>query len=179
MQCIGKSLPVFTARGSAMQRNVECEALPAAAPALSCGAGSWIIRVLVCREIKHGRIEPEDVLGAVSVMDIPIDDQDPLHSILFLSVAGSNRRIVENAESHRPFARGMMTRRPHQAERPAAILLHHLVHSGYRATGCEQRNIEGFTADVGVRIKEILTLLAQALDVHDHLFMVAAVDILQ
>ena len=43
--------------------------------ALAAGAGAGKQRHLVRRAIHHGRIGPEDILGAVAVMDVEIDDR--------------------------------------------------------------------------------------------------------
>ena len=44
-------------------------------------AGARIERHLMGRSVGDGRIVPEDVLGAVAVMDVEIHDRDPLGAV--------------------------------------------------------------------------------------------------
>jgi hypothetical protein len=42
----------------------------------------------------------EDVLSAVAVMNVPIDNQNALGAVLTLGVPGGYRDIVEEAKAH-------------------------------------------------------------------------------
>jgi len=68
-------------------------------PALAAGAGAGKQRHLMRRAIHHGRIVPEDILRAVAVMDIEIDDRRAADAVFALGVAGGNGDIVEEAEA--------------------------------------------------------------------------------
>ena len=61
-----------------------------------------IERHLVGRAVEHARIVPEDVLGAVAVVDVPVDDRDALGAVRRLRVARRDGGVVEEAEAHRP-----------------------------------------------------------------------------
>ena len=50
------------------------------------------------------------------MVNIPIDDGDTLHTVLFLCMACSDGNVVEDAKSHRRGWTGVMTRRPHRTE---------------------------------------------------------------
>ncbi len=69
--------------------------------ALAERAGAGIERHLVGRGVEHVRVAPEDVLRAVAVMDVEIDDRDALGAVDGLGVARGDRRVVEEAEAHR------------------------------------------------------------------------------
>src|SRR3954447_24697390 len=69
--------------------------------ALAGGAGAGKQRHLVRRAIHHGRIGPEDILRAVAVMDVKIDDRRAADAVFALGVTGGDGDIVEEAEAHR------------------------------------------------------------------------------
>ena len=69
--------------------------------ALAERAGAGIVRHLMGRSVHDGRIVPEDVLGAVAVMDVEIDDRDPLGSVRSPGVARGDGGVIEEAEAHR------------------------------------------------------------------------------
>src|SRR5690606_35576277 len=64
---------------------------------LVLGPGAWIERHLVRRAIEHAWIVPEDVLRAIAVMHVPIDDSDALGTVSLLCMAGSDGCRVEQA----------------------------------------------------------------------------------
>ena len=47
------------------------------------------------RSVHHARIVPEDVLGAVAVMDVEIDDRDALGAMRFLRVPGGDGTLLK------------------------------------------------------------------------------------
>ena len=67
--------PARTARG---ERNVHRRALARASAALGAAPGPRIERVLVERDVEHIRVVPEDRLGAVSVVRVPVEHRHPL-----------------------------------------------------------------------------------------------------
>ncbi len=62
-------------------------------------------------EVKHVRVVVENLLRAVAVMHIPVDDQHLRKFVLLLDVAGGDGHIVQQAEPHGPVARGVMAGR--------------------------------------------------------------------
>ena len=69
----------------------------------------------------------EDVLGAVAVMHVEVDDRDALESVRLQRVRGADRDVVEEAEAHRAPPLGVVARRAHGAERGLAFAAHHEV----------------------------------------------------
>ena len=90
------------------------------------------------RDHQHPRIGGEDVLGAVAVMDIEIDDGHALDAVSGHRVRGADRDVVEEAEAHRAVALGMMTGRANRAERGAAL-------AGYDEVRREHDGARGMT----------------------------------
>src|SRR5687767_7429241 len=72
------------------------------------------------REIKDGIILPENILRAVTMMDVPIDDEDVFHAVLDLSIPCGDCGIVEQAKSHGVVRRRMMTGRTDKRESSTA-----------------------------------------------------------
>ena len=66
----------FVIARAGRQRHVQGEAGPCTPPHLIARAGSGIAGVLVRAEVQDGRVVVEDVLGAVAVVDIPIDEEE-------------------------------------------------------------------------------------------------------
>ena len=68
---------------------------------------------------RHARVVVEDVLGAVAVVDVPVDDRHPL--TVGGQLRGADRGVVEQAEPHRPVGEGVMPGRPGRRERDLAL----------------------------------------------------------
>ena len=64
----------------------------------------------------HAFVVPEDVLRAVAVVDVEIDDGDALGAMRGLRVARGDRRVVEEAEAHRGRDFGVVAGRPRRDE---------------------------------------------------------------
>ena len=69
--------------------------------ALRSRAAAGIERHLVRRGVEHARVAPENMLRAVAVVHVEIDDGDALDAMNGLSVARGDRRVVEEAKAHR------------------------------------------------------------------------------
>ncbi len=95
--------------------------------ALGGRAGAGIERHLMRRAIHHGRIGPEDRLGAVAVVHVEIDDGRALGAVAALGVARGDRRVVEQAEAHRHRGFRMMPGRANRHEGVRGLPGHHLV----------------------------------------------------
>jgi hypothetical protein len=74
------------------------------------------VGILVRAEVEHGVVFFKDMLGAVSVMDIEIDDEhSPVADLLGISRADSD--VIEYAKTHGRVSLGMVAGRSHRAER--------------------------------------------------------------
>ena len=106
-------------------------------------AGAGIERHLVGRRVHDGRIVPEDVLGAVAVVDVEIDDGDALDAVRRLRVPGGDRRVVEEAEAHRRRRLGVVAGRPCGDEGVVDAAHDDLVDGECRSAGRAQSRFEG------------------------------------
>jgi hypothetical protein len=78
--------------------------------------GAGIERHLMGRAIEQVAIGPEDVLRAIAVMDVEIDDRDALGIVALAGIESGNGGIVEEAKAHGPARFGMMAGRAHRAK---------------------------------------------------------------
>ena len=83
----------------------------------SIGPCSGIVRVLKTRTQQHPPIFVKDILGAVAVMHVKVQDRDTLEPVYVHGVACAHSHIVENAKSHCAVIRGVVTTRSHGTKR--------------------------------------------------------------
>ena len=114
---------------------------PAPAPDLAQPAGARVQRVLVERRVGDALVAPEDVLGAVAVMGVVVDDQHALAPVG--QGGGRDRHVVEQAEPHRPRGGGVVAGRTHRAERAVGVARIEGVDRGQPGAGGEQRRVVG------------------------------------
>ncbi len=109
-------------------------------------------RMLEGRHHQHALVAGEDVLGAVAVMHVEVDDGDPRRAVRLERVRRADGDVVEEAETHRPVALRMMPGRPHRAECAAAVAAHHEVRGEDQRAGGVQRRGQRIGAHRGVGI---------------------------
>jgi len=68
------------------------------------------------REEQDRRIVVEGMLGAVTVVEIPVHDQDLFQSVLFFRICGGDGDVIENAEAHAAIRFSMVSGRPDKGE---------------------------------------------------------------
>ncbi len=83
----------------------------------------------------------KDVLRAIAMVHVPIDDQNASETELVDCVTRRDGDVIEEAEPHRRGMQRMVTRWANQAERPA-------VFSGNHLFDCVDRRPRRFTGDV-------------------------------
>ena len=146
------------------QRDVDGRLVALARP-----AGARVERPLVQRDVEDGRVVPEDVLRPVAVVDVPVDDRDPLEAELGLRRARRDRDVVEEAEAHRAVGGRVVAGRPHEREAAGADRLD-------RAAGGEQRRLVARLRRRRVAVEPGRSV--DAADPRDVLGGVAALDLL-
>jgi hypothetical protein len=139
-----------------------------------------IERHLVGRAIHHGRIGPEDLLGAVAVVDVEIHHRGPRDAVALLHVAGDDGGGVEEAEPHRADGLGMVPGRAHGAEAVRRTAGDHLVGRHHDAADRAQHRLEGARRHRGVGVEPHQPLLRRGVaDFRDVVDRVAQRDRLQ
>lgn len=140
-------------------------------------------------DVHHGNgtediIAGDDVLGAIAMMDIEVDDGHPAQTQDIQGMACRNRHVVEEAKAHRLVARGMVPGRPHGAKRIGHIAAHHGFGCGHCRSGRAQRSAPGRrTGDrVGVEMARLaagLQLLEEVTQLDDIAGAVRPFDLFQ
>ena len=138
--------------GADLDRQVDREPSPRVAADLFSGAGARVIRILVHRHVEHVRIGLEDVLRAVAVVDVVVDDGDAGRAER-ARMRGGNRDVVEQAEAHRAVPFRVVARRPHQRHRRQMRRADHPLDGVDARARREQRDLVRFRRRVGVGIE--------------------------
>ncbi len=124
---------------SRRKRQVQSRPQPLALAPFVLESASRIKRVLVERDEEHLRILPENVLGPVPVMNIPVQDGHPVQPMFFLNIAGENRGGGEEAKPHGTKRLGMLAGRAHRAKSRGVKASHYLVRRRQRRVHRSQR----------------------------------------
>ena len=117
------------------------------------GAAVRIERVLEGAHHQHALVVGEDVLGAVAVVHVEVDDRDALEAVRLERVHRRDGDVVEDAEAHRPRARRVMPRRAHAAERALRLAAGDEIGGEHRRAGGAQRRIPGVRVHRGVGVE--------------------------
>ena len=75
--------------------------------------------------VKYRRIAFKNVLGSISMMNVKIDNTNPLDFPLFLDIAGGNRNVVKIAKPHGLVDFRMVTGWPHSTKGIIQLALHY------------------------------------------------------
>ena len=92
-------------------------------------------------------------------MHVEIDDRGALDAVLSLRMARGDRRVVEQAEAHRPRGLGVVAGRAGGDEGVGGLAGHHLVDRVHGAAGRAQRRLEAARRHRGVGVEPHHALL--------------------
>ena len=99
------------------------------------------------RNKENRRIFIEDVVRAIAVMNIPIDDRNSPQPVMPLKIPSGDRDIGKQAKPHRAIGESMMSGWPNRAERVISFTRHHRIrsaqnsaHAGYRRIVAHERD---------------------------------------
>ena len=120
---------------------------------LDDGAGAGKQRHLVGRAIHHRFVGPENLLRAVAVMHVEIDDRGARDAVLLLRVARRDGGVVEQAKAHRPRGLGVMAGRARGDEGVGRLFGQHLVDGEDGAADRAQRRLERAGRHRGVGVE--------------------------
>ena len=68
------------------------------------------------------RIFIKDILCAITMMDIKIDNQNAFYFVILLCISRRDRDVIEETKTHGPIDFGVMSRRPDQRQSTLASL---------------------------------------------------------
>ena len=136
------------------QRHVHGVPASGAGAGLAGGAGRpRVPRVLVQRYVQHVGACVEDLLRAVAVVDVGIEDQHPAAAVVGHRRGRRRGGAVEQAEPHGARRLGVVAGRPGKADRAGRLAGEHGAHRLQRRLRREPRRIDAVRADAGVRVQ--------------------------
>src|SRR5438876_504246 len=98
-------------------------------------------------------------LGTVAVVDIPIDDQDPMQAVLVSRIVRGDGNVTEQAEPHCTIVYGVMSGRTHGGKAPWIDAGRREINCCENAAGSSNSSVPGPTARHRIRVKASSTLL--------------------
>src|SRR4051794_32108983 len=96
-------------------------------------------RRLVDRDEQHVAARLEDVVRAIAVVDVPVEDRDALDTVSVPRVLRGDRHVVKEAEAHRTRDLAVMSRRPRADEAGGRLSGHQRVDQSARSARSRQR----------------------------------------
>ena len=104
----------------------------------------------------------KNLLGAVAVMEIPVDDQDPLHPVPGQGMPGADGNVVKDAEPRRLRRLGVVARRPDQGKGVVRLPGNHAVDGVHDPAGREPCDIVSLGGGHRVGIEHVIVSPAVA-----------------
>ncbi|CAN5395732.1 hypothetical protein BH10PLA2_BH10PLA2_12010 [soil metagenome] len=154
-ECAAKGFDVLPAGDTKRERHVAGKAETGTGAGLFIGPGARVkaaAETVNAQEILRG-IGVEDILRAVTVMHIPVDDQHAIEPVLLASMCSRDGDVVEKAKTHTGFRRRVMSGRPNQAECSVIDATNDVIDCGHAGTGSIQGDLEGRWRNNSVRIQ--------------------------
>ena len=102
------------------------------------------------RDRERVRVVDERALGAVAVVDVPVDDGDPADAELVAGLHHRQREVGEQAVAAAPVALRVVARRTHQRVGVVDLAGDDRAHRGRRTAGREQGDLPRARAEPGV-----------------------------
>ena len=138
--------------GAGRKREVDRRPRRRRAAGLGGAAGAGIERRLMRRHVEHARVVPEDVLGAVAVVHVPIEDQHPFAP--FGERGAGDRDVVQQAEALAALPGRVVAGRAHRDEGRVGVAPIERVDRDEPAAGGERGGVEraGGHGRVGVEV---------------------------
>jgi hypothetical protein len=115
--------------------------------------------VLKAAAEQHARLIAKNILGAVAVVNVKIDNGDALEPVLAQGMGGTDGDIIKDAKSHCAIALGVMPGRANAAKGGIYVSRHHQIYAVYNCTGRTQCRVHGMRIHGGVAIEPYASLL--------------------
>lgn len=106
---------------------------------------------------KHPQVVFENLLSAIALVHVEINNCHFFQAVMFECVGCANRDVVVEAEPHRTAAFGVMTRGPDSAKSRFHLAACYQVNSGNRRPGSTSGGLQGIRTDYGVGIDVRIT----------------------
>ena len=150
--------------GALGERDVEGAAFAFAEAALAGGPGAGVEGPAVAAGDVDVGAAFEHRLGAVAVVDVLVEDQDPLAAELADGVVGGQGDVVEQAEAHGPVGLGVVAGRPDQGQGLGRLAADHGLGGAGRGAGREAGAGPGALVGGGVAVELAAVLVGRVLE---------------
>lgn len=147
-------------------------------PILGC-SGTWIPRPLVHGDEMDVGLGLHQRLGAVAVVHVPVDYQNPLQSMLSARVVRGQRYVAEETESHGAVRNRVVSGRSYGGEAPWVCARNREIDSEKSAASAGRRGVPGPLAYNRVGVEASPALLGHLPDVPDVFVGVSELELLQ
>jgi hypothetical protein len=135
-----------------LERHVHGEAAPVPRSVLTQGACARIERELMGRHVEDVGLLPEHLLGAVAVVDVPVQDEDAREAACARVRRGDGDR-VEETEAHRMPRPGVMARGPNERDAATDVRVDHRVDHADDGAGGASGRFDAAGGEVSVRVE--------------------------
>ena len=151
-----KDFHIFTIGAAGRQRNVERISRASAGANFVDRAGARIERILMRRNEQHGWVFVKRILRAVTMMDVPIHDENLFHAVLMFQIRRANRHGIKQTKTHRSIWQSMMAGRTHQGKTAGAFLCRNTIEQRKKTSRCEHADRKGIPAGNRVSIQGVV-----------------------
>src|SRR5205814_1914880 len=112
MEGVGELGVIVLAARAKPHRDVDRVAESLARSSLVLAAGAGVEGEAMDAKEKNLGIAVEDVLCAIAVVDVPVDDENAVQLVFGLGMVGGQRDAIEKAKTHALRGGGMVARGP-------------------------------------------------------------------
>jgi hypothetical protein len=131
---------IFTCAGG--KGNIQREPFPRSGSLLIPSSRTWIERILMQANVEDRRIPLKDVLCAIAMVDIPVQNGNLPQTVSSLRIARSDRDVVEKTEPHWTISFRVMAGGAYDAEGVYHTALRHRINPAEYATGGKQSDVK-------------------------------------
>jgi len=121
---------------------------------------------------QHFGVFVEDVLRAVAVVHVPIDDKQAGKLVSIAGALSGQSYVAKQAKAHAARRRRMMSGRPHQAQRSLFRTFDNCIDGSRASPGRGQRHLERIRTDDGIGVQHAAAVFGQLLGAVNHLRVV-------
>ena len=136
-------------------------------------------RVLEAGGEEYALLISEDVFGTVAVVDVEIDDGDPVHAVTIQGFGSADGDVVQKAKAHGAAALGVVSRWAAEAEGLLRFSRFYELEGAATGAGGVQRGLPGMLHHDGVEVEHVrFAGFAEATQVLEVLLVVDADEVL-
>src|SRR5262249_24559140 len=152
-QLLLKHVDVRFITGTGWQRHIHGVALTTSRARFRRRASARVEGILVRAKVEDTGVRFEDVLCAVAVVHVPVDDQNVVEPMLLLEIARQNGDIIEQTKTHGAVGLRMVPWRPYSTEHLRHLAAHHRISGRQGSCHSFQSSVTRITTNDGIRIE--------------------------